>query len=95
MNMTYVALLRGINVGGVTVKMAELKALLEKAGFMYVKTLLASGNVVFDGAKKDSRAIAQQIGKLLESKFKRKIHVIVHPIHDIQMLAKAEPYKGM
>jgi len=43
----YVALLAGINVGGRTIKMADLKALFESLGFTEVKTLLASGNVLF------------------------------------------------
>jgi uncharacterized protein (DUF1697 family) len=44
---TYIALLRGINVGGnKMVAMAELRALLTKLGFEDVKTVLQSGNVV-------------------------------------------------
>ncbi|HEY8589215.1 MAG TPA: DUF1697 domain-containing protein, partial [Naasia sp.] len=46
----YVALLRGVNVGGVKVPMAELRSLLEDAGFGRVRTLLASGNVLLDAA---------------------------------------------
>jgi len=42
----YVVLLRGVNVGGVTVKMAELRELLEGLGYDGVKTVLASGNVL-------------------------------------------------
>lgn len=46
--MVYVALLRGINVGGHNkVKMAELKMLFEKLGFEQVKTYIQSGNVLF------------------------------------------------
>lgn len=46
----YVALLRGINVGGnKKVPMKDLKSLLEKIGFQDVKTVLNSGNVVFSG----------------------------------------------
>jgi uncharacterized protein (DUF1697 family) len=44
----YVALLRGVNVNGITIRSAELKALFETMGFGGVKTVLASGNVVFD-----------------------------------------------
>jgi uncharacterized protein (DUF1697 family) len=41
-----VILLRGVNVGGVTVKMAELRALLEERGYAEVRTVLASGNAL-------------------------------------------------
>ena len=44
----YVAFLRGVNLGKRTVKSAELKAAFEAMGFENVKTLLASGNVLFD-----------------------------------------------
>ena len=45
----YVALLRGINVGGnKRIAMADLRALCEGLGFEHVRTLLQSGNVVLD-----------------------------------------------
>jgi uncharacterized protein (DUF1697 family) len=49
---TYVALVRGINVGTSTlVPMPDFQRLLEQAGFTGVKTLLRSGNAVFDSAE--------------------------------------------
>jgi uncharacterized protein (DUF1697 family) len=47
----YAAFLRGVNVGGRIVKMADLKVCLEKAGLHGVTTLLQSGNVVFESDK--------------------------------------------
>jgi uncharacterized protein (DUF1697 family) len=41
---SYAVFLRGINVGGINIKMADLKRALESKGFDGVKTLLASGN---------------------------------------------------
>jgi uncharacterized protein (DUF1697 family) len=46
----YAAFLRGVNVGGRIVKMADLKTCLEKAGLRGVTTLLQSGNVVFESS---------------------------------------------
>lgn len=46
----YVAFLRAVNVGGRIVKMAELKAIVEKLGFADVSTFIASGNVIFSAA---------------------------------------------
>jgi uncharacterized protein (DUF1697 family) len=47
----YIALLRGVNVGGVTVKSAPLAEVFRGLGFTEVRTVLASGNVVFDAGK--------------------------------------------
>jgi uncharacterized protein (DUF1697 family) len=56
--VTYIALLRGINVGGnKMVSMAELKAALTALGFSDVSTLLQSGNVVFTGKAARSAAL--------------------------------------
>ena len=47
---TYVALLRGINVGGRNVKMDRLREIFESLGFSNVETFIASGNVIFVGS---------------------------------------------
>ncbi len=58
----YIALLRGINVGGNTIfPMAELKAICESAGFKNVRTYIQSGNVLFESELTE----AQQV-KVLE-----------------------------
>lgn len=44
----YAALLRGVNVGGINVKMADVAAVFTELGFRNLKTVLASGNVLFD-----------------------------------------------
>jgi uncharacterized protein (DUF1697 family) len=49
---TRIALLRAVNVGGVSVAMADLRAFFEKLGFESVRTLLQTGNVVFESRHK-------------------------------------------
>ncbi len=44
----YAAFLRGVNVGGVNLKMAEVAKAFEDAGFANVRTILASGNVLLE-----------------------------------------------
>jgi uncharacterized protein (DUF1697 family) len=51
-----IALLRAINVGGVKVNIAELRAMVSDLGFADVKSYIASGNLVFDG---DGRSCAE------------------------------------
>lgn len=48
----YAVLLRGVNVGGVNLKMADVAAAMENAGFGAVRTILASGNVLLDSRSK-------------------------------------------
>lgn len=69
--MIYVALLRGINVGGNNkVSMAELKANLEELGYWNVKTYINSGNIVFESGDSASET-AQKIEADLLKKFPR------------------------
>ena len=66
---TYVALLRGVNVGGHNmVAMLELRKLCERLGLENVRTLLQSGNVVFESA---SRNVAALEAKLEQETAKR------------------------
>ncbi len=89
---TYVALLRGINVGGNSlVSMKELKSCFEELGFQDVKTYINSGNIIF----KDSRKSLPGLVKLIESGIKahRKmdIRVIVKSKDDIAAICKKIP----
>src|SRR6266511_749404 len=68
--MKFVALLRGINVGGKNkVPMAELKACFEEVGCKNVQTYIASGNVIFE-LNKSSAKLKDEIQKVLPKKFK-------------------------
>lgn len=65
----YVALLGSINVGGNRLKMAELKAALECAGFQNVATVVASGNVLFEHARTGDADLARDIEAILKHQF--------------------------
>lgn len=68
--MRYVALLRGINVGGKNiVPMAGLKTSLEEMGFSDVSTYIASGNAIFE-TEKPAGEIKAQLEKALPEQFK-------------------------
>src|ERR1019366_5707710 len=62
----YVAFLRGVNLGGHTVKMDRLKKLFEELGFKKVETFIASGNVIFESASKNAGALEKKIAVHLE-----------------------------
>src|SRR5262245_63471984 len=70
MMMVYLALLRGINVGGKNkVPMTELKACFEELGCENVQTYIASGNVIFESNKSVAK-LTDEIQKALPKKFK-------------------------
>ena len=63
---TYIALLRGINVGGHNkLLMRDLTKLLEKLGLKNVKTYIQSGNVVFQSDRTDSAKLATEISEAI------------------------------
>lgn len=62
----YIALLRGVNLGGHTVKMVRLKELFEELGFKKVETFIASGNVIFESASKSRVTLEKKISAHLE-----------------------------
>lgn len=68
--MKYLALLRGINVGGNNkVAMSELKACFEQAGFTNVSTYINSGNVIFEYQENDKTDLVAQCESAIEDQF--------------------------
>ena len=89
--MTYVALLRGINVGGKNIlKMSALKVCLDGAGFEGVETFIQSGNVIFRAARSSAAALAVRIEDAIASDIGVRPPVVVVS-HDRlrQILAEA------
>jgi len=62
----YIALLRGINVGGHRVKMDHLKTIFQSLGVTEVSTFIASGNVIFSSDARDAEALKDSIERHLE-----------------------------
>lgn len=92
----YVAFLRGINVGGhKPVKMEELKKAFESMGFQNVKTLLASGNVLFETPETGTDNLVKRIEEKLEKELGHEIGVLLRTIEEIQNLVDADPFKNI
>ncbi|QKS18106.1 DUF1697 domain-containing protein, partial [Curtobacterium sp. Csp2] len=64
----WVALLRGVNVNGITIRSAELAALFRELGYEDVRTVLASGNVVFT-ADGDAASVTGAVEQALRDRF--------------------------
>lgn len=92
----YAAFLRGINVGGRTIiKMEDLRKTFEALGFTGVKTVLASGNVIFDAEEEDLAALSRTIAGRLSEMLGRDIIVIVRPMEDLRELVARHPFDGI
>jgi uncharacterized protein (DUF1697 family) len=76
--MRYVALLRGINVGGkAMIRMTDLKACVEQLGLEEVSTYIASGNVLFGTGRRATASLESEIESAIEGSFGLPVKVIV------------------
>ncbi len=88
----YVAFLRGINVGGNhKLKMDELRNAFTSWGFTNVKTILATGNIIFEAQKTS----APELQAKIKDAFKMDVPIILWTIPEIQKLVKKDPFKGI
>ncbi len=100
--MRFVALLRGVNVGGNTmIKMAELKRTFESLGLANVITYVNSGNLAFDigglSASKGSKLekeVVETLEQAIEKDFGKQIPVMVRKQADISKIMAANPFAG-
>lgn len=100
--MRYIALLRGINVGGHTmIKMAELKTVFEDLGFKNVFTYINSGNLAFDvrsppvskGLSLESKLVSK-IEKAIGKAFGKEIPVMVRAQESFSDVLANNPFEG-
>jgi uncharacterized protein (DUF1697 family) len=88
----YVALLRGINVGGKSlIKMAELRACFEELGFGGVSTYIASGNVLFEAPSGDAIATAKTIEGGIQRRLGLPVKVVVLDQREYAQIVDAIP----
>lgn len=91
----YVALLRGINVGGnKKVPMAQLRGLLEGLGYTDVATLLQSGNAVFTSKEKSPAKLAKQLEAAIAKEFGFEVAIILRTRDELAAAIKANPLPG-
>ncbi|HEX4919973.1 MAG TPA: DUF1697 domain-containing protein [Candidatus Bathyarchaeia archaeon] len=91
----YVALLRGVNVGGHTrLKMPDLVQVCESLGFHNAKTYLQSGNVVFDNDSRDGSSVAMQIEKRLKDHLGLQVSVFIRTPNDLARIVAGQPFKN-
>ena len=90
--MRYVALLRGINVGGKSmIRMADLKECVEGLGYDDVSTFIASGNVLFETSERNAAKLESTIERALDRRFKLPIAVVVRSRAELRRIVDAIP----
>jgi uncharacterized protein (DUF1697 family) len=88
----YVALLRGINVGGhKRVAMADLRATLESLGHDEVSTLLQSGNALFTSPAKSPDQVARDIERAIDARHGMAVKVLVRTGPELAQIVDANP----
>ncbi|MCG6140173.1 DUF1697 domain-containing protein [Leptospira mtsangambouensis] len=89
--MKYIALLRGINVGGNRkVEMKKLRTLFESFGYTEVSTYINSGNIIFE-SEDDQKTVLAKITKSFEKTFDFEIPTLVKTEKEMKKIAKAIP----
>jgi len=87
----WVALLRGVNVGGITVRSTDLRELFESAGYSGVRTVLASGNVLFS-SDKGAATLKPAIERALRDRFGYEAWIVLVSMDAVRAAIDAFPF---
>jgi uncharacterized protein (DUF1697 family) len=87
----YAAFLRGVSP--MNAKMPELKKAFEGAGFTEVRTVLSSGNVVFDARRASETSLERAAERAMEQRLGQAFLTIVRPIDALREILAADPYQ--
>jgi uncharacterized protein (DUF1697 family) len=91
--MKYIALLRGINVGGQKkIKMIDLKNAFEGMSFKSVETYIQSGNVTFESDSNDATKLSLEIEKKINERFGFEVKVIIRSEDELRNIVKNNPF---
>jgi uncharacterized protein (DUF1697 family) len=92
---TWIALLRGINVGGhKRVAMSDLRGLLESLGYDDVRTHLQSGNALFTASGIKATKLEHDIESAIESQLGLDVTVLVRSAAELRRVVEDNPYLG-
>jgi uncharacterized protein (DUF1697 family) len=90
--MIYIALLRGINVGGKgIIKMSVLKDCLEQAGLTNVVTYIQSGNVIFESNERSVSRVTADVENVLAQSFGQPVTIVVQSVAQFQEVVVGVP----
>jgi uncharacterized protein (DUF1697 family) len=84
--------MRGVNVGGINLKMAEVAKVLEDAGFTNVRTILATGNVLLD-SRSGVDAVRKKAEKALRDGFGYDAWVLAYELDTVRKISERFPFE--
>lgn len=88
----YVALLRGVNVGGNNmISMSALKDSFTALGFVQVTTYINSGNIIFKTREPDARKLEKKIEQMLEKEYELASKVVIRSLGEMERLVESLP----
>jgi uncharacterized protein (DUF1697 family) len=91
----HVALLRGINVGGANrLPMADLRALAEREGLARPRTLLQTGNLLFEAADKSEADLELGLESAITGRFGLTVDVVVRTADALRTVVAANPFRA-
>ncbi len=93
--MVYIALLRGINVGGHVVKMEWLRELFTELGFTDVRSYIQSGNVFFESTETDRALLTHTIEQHLQNALGYDVPVFLRTIAEFEQILALDPFKNL
>jgi uncharacterized protein (DUF1697 family) len=91
----YVALLRGIAPSNPNMRNDKLREFFEQQGFANVKTVISSGNVVFESPTRNAKKLEETIEKMLPEQLGFKSTTIIRSKVQLQQLVEKNPFEGM
>lgn len=95
MNTTYIAFLRGINIGGHNVKMERLRELFAELGLTNVRTYIQTGNVFFETDENDRTKLTQKIEMHLFETLGYEVPTFLRTIEEIEEIIDLDPFKNL
>ncbi len=93
--MMYIALLRGINIGGHIVKMERLREIFAEMGFTNIRTYIQSGNVFFDSPQTDRAALKTTIESHLQQSLGYEVPTFLRTIPEMEQIIALDPFQHL
>lgn len=91
--ITYIALLRGINVSGhKLIKMERLREVLTMEGFAHVRTYIQSGNIIFQSQETNEQKLETQISEAILKHFGFEVPVRITTLEELERIRNANPF---
>lgn len=92
--MQYTAFLRGINVGGHTVKMEFLRSLFSDLGLSKVRSYINSGNIFFESDETEQIILTEKIESQLQIALGYQVPTFLRTITELEHILSLDPFKG-